>query len=587
MKDQVPDEKDVQSEERTPAQELLNELTFEPDWARRNPAAPPQGFRKEERERPPRREGHRSGFSKGARPERASGERPARRPDRRSSDRPPRPETRPETRPAAGAPRTAAGRPPFRRAPESDRPFTPSLPVDIYFLPDQDRLAAVVHELHESRRAYSLVDMANRFMAATNLFRVKIEVRKNTEPSQPLWQCKLCRLCSMDEDALRAHFMAAHMTEFFEVLDVEADPLSGNFICIGRCGFSGELLAPPNHHSYADKVLEVRQRVRPGLPLEKYKERIEMVKDETLIEQWRDQTRRRTEYRLKKVPEGETPQAMTRAQAEEWLASRETARRVVAVKRAVISATQIAEIPDARLRTQVEQAQQKEKKFPFSLMIALRAAFRHMKLFLFKAGKANFVSSIQPVRLPDEKAANEIVEIFTWLKEHRGRTRHELIEALRPGALAKGEEAASKLINELAWLLERGHLIEFHDGSIALPGQAFKSRKNVDADRPIPAAPASVPAEEAPAATEPQGEEGVRTAAVSIELAKAGNQVEGGNLKSEGEEKPEAAEEVAAKVKSVEPDVESVIPGDTMASTGVELEVSKEEGAEPEEDADR
>jgi len=65
------------------------------------------------------------------------------------------------------------------------------------------------------------------------------------------------------------------------------------------------LLGPPNHHSYVEKLNELHQTRFAHLSLDEYKESIEIVRDEELIEQWRQESCKKTVYKLREDPEAE------------------------------------------------------------------------------------------------------------------------------------------------------------------------------------------------------------------------------------------------------------------------------------------
>ena len=112
------------------------------------------------------------------------------------------------------------------------------------------------------------------------------------------------------------HLIFIAFDERFEKAEVESAPPTGDFVVMARCGLSGTLLAPPNHHSYAARVREVRQALYPAMGEEQYRQRIESVRDPALIEQWKASCCRQTVYRLKQ-PEGAAPGAdLSRADAE-------------------------------------------------------------------------------------------------------------------------------------------------------------------------------------------------------------------------------------------------------------------------------
>jgi hypothetical protein len=63
-----------------------------------------------------------------------------------------------------------------------------------------------------------------------------------------------------------------------------------------------------------------------------------------------------------------------------------------------------------------------------------------------------------------ESIRNEL----TYLCDHPGCTRKELVEALRPDTPLESPEVA-EVVSNLRWLVEKGHVIEFYDGRLSVP----------------------------------------------------------------------------------------------------------------------
>ena len=144
-----------------------------------------------------------------------------------------------------------------------------------------------------------------------------------------------------------------------------------------------------------------------------------------------------------------------------------------------------------------------------TLMFALRPAFRHMRLHLFKVGNETFVTAIQPKPMDLAHSVENIQKMLQLLREHPGWTRKELLEHMQPGLAAESTEAA-ELLKPLRWLIEKGHVIEFFNGTLSLPAAPSQPKEQPAApaateapaatDAPVPAEPAAAPAEVAPEA---------------------------------------------------------------------------------------
>ena len=429
----MEDKTDVQDERKNPNDVVLD-LNFVPQWARK-PAGENHYEAKSfsSKERAPRRDDRRG---------------PPRRDDRHNDrSRKPRPER---------SDRSADQR-------HEPRERIKELPINVSFLPEQKRLASLVRQIHHSRRAYPLMDLANLLIHDSEGYLVKIEAKKEAGDFK-LFQCKRCKAVATTKEMIVQHIMSEHLTDFYDKEEIETEPPAGKFPGVARCRKSGILLGPPNHHSYATKLVEIHQSRFAHLSLEEYKHSIEIVKDEELVEQWKEESRQKTVYKLKADPEAE-PVDLKRA---EIAFSKKVPRFYEATPRAVVPAKVAQSLDDRNIVYAIRQVWNKESRFPLSMSFAMRAAFRHMHLYMFKAGKINFVTHIKAFPIKPEDTIENIAEVLTFLKEHPGSTRLQLLGVLHPTLDPKSEEAKAAL-QPLGWLIERGHIIEFFNGTLSLP----------------------------------------------------------------------------------------------------------------------
>ena len=423
------EEKSNEQDGKPDARDVILDLNFVPQWARKAPGE--NHYAKQhsaERERPQRREN--------------------RRPPRREDGRENRPRRPREDR---------AEQPAVKREPVKE------LPISVSFLPEQKRLASLVRQIHHSRRAYPLMDLANLLIHDSEGYLVKIECNKG-ESGFELLQCKKCKAVASSEELIVQHLMTKHLDDYFEKEVIETEAPSGSFPGVARCRKTGVLLGPPNHHSYVEKLNELHQARFAHMSLEDYKRNIEMVKDEELVEQWKEESRRKTVYKRKADPESE-PMDQRRAELE---FAKAVPDLYEGVQRAIVPAKIAQVLEDRNITHAIKQVWGKESRFALTMSFAMRAAFRHMHLHMFKAGKINFVTHIKPNPIKPEDAVPNIAEVLMFLKENPGSTRQHLLEVLHPSLDPKSKEAREAL-QPLGWLIERGHIIEFFNGTLSVP----------------------------------------------------------------------------------------------------------------------
>ena len=428
-------------------EDLIVELNFVPQWARK----PPQEIQYD-LHRPKRR---------------------APRPDRgREGRRGPRRERRPGGAGDEGGRRE--GRPQRREHGEEQRRGERRVerleipPVRVSFLPEQKRLKAVTQRVRSENRAFPLAAMASLFLASPDYCSVKIEADKDGKLS--LFRCKCCRMPALDRALATAHVLSEHLEDYFEREDTVVDAPSGEFVCVARCGLSGTILGPPNHHSYEQKLREVHQSRFADMPLTEYQGHIRTVHDSELVEKWKEESRHKVVYRVKgkRNPGGEAP-GLNWSEAVEYMEREILPSAVERTRRVVVGADVGRRIEDQRLMAAVRAAWRRENRNPFSLMLALRGAFKHMGLHVFRAGKGpGFVSATCPRAIDPDHAIDNIREVLLHLQGNPGCTREELVAALRPGA-TDDSDAVSELLSPVGWLVNRGHIIEFFNGTLSVP----------------------------------------------------------------------------------------------------------------------
>jgi hypothetical protein len=448
------------------SKDLLLELNFVPEWARREVAANPYAGRWTEEKS--------TGTSRRERGGRAAPRGPSR--DGRERRGPPR--TDRTGRQDRDRDRDR-GRGRDRGRDRDVRPErAPALPVKVGFLADRAHIGTLVREIRRSGKAYPLVDVASLIMQKPEHYLVKLEVTGGEKAAIEFHQCKVCKAVFLQREALAQHIARQHLDEVFEVRETEAEAPRGNFLMVCRCGLTGTLLGPPNYHGYQEKIQEVLHGRFPDMSLDRYRGHIQTLRDPELIEQWKNENRVQRVYVRRGGAEEET---LTFEQVRQEFVRDHVASRMSTAKRVILPASVAQHLEDPALLRVIRETWEHEIRFPLSLAFTLRPAFRHMGLHLFKANrKANFVSPAEPKPLDPEHAIPEIAALLRYLHDHPGCTREALLHDLHPGATEEAPEVVA-LNQNLRWLIEKGHVIHFYTGALSVPTSSHRADS-----RPMP-----------------------------------------------------------------------------------------------------
>lgn len=452
----------------TDKSDLLLDLNFVPAWARKTPS---QGVQAEtyEQERENRPSDRRNRGNRERRENRRAG------PPRHARAAPDGRQTDTDPAPPSGE------RKPSRAQPEP-------LPLKISFIPERHGLKPLIARLARTGLAYPLLELAAMFLSKPEYYAVKLEPAEAEDGRAPmeLWQCSICSAVFTEQSKVAAHAIRAHLEDFYAIEQRSCDPPKGIFKCVAKCGLSGEVICPPNYHAFNERVLELHAARYSHMPLDDYRSRIVNDQDPELIEKWKQDASCQTIFKTLKAPEAK--EFSRRSDMEAHFMQHYAPKIVRTGNRFIISGVASRKLDDKRLHSAIEAEWGREKRFPWRLATVLRPAFRHQNLHLFKAADTHwFVSSINPAPLePGVQTTQVVRNILDCLLERPGITRHEAAAALCPDG-EPGSPQAAAVVHEIAWLRDRGHIIEFSDGRLAVP--KIPARQPSKQDRQKTAAP--------------------------------------------------------------------------------------------------
>ena len=360
-------------------------------------------------------------------------------------------------------------------------------------------------------RAYSLFEISALFLSKPDYFAVKLDLADTVPAEASLFQCSECKAVFLDREPAAVHAFARHFDKVCRKEEKTVEAPKGSFVCVARCTLSGTLLGPPNHHGFNDRVMEIHRLRYSNMPFEEYRKKIENIHDAQAIETWKAEMTKQVVYHF---GEGEKAVSFERfADAEAYFREHCLPSMIREGRHFIMPATTVHGLEDARLRRLLDEVLQRESRFPLRLSITLRLAFRHLGLHTFKSGDGHtFLTAVVPNPMDPQTAVPLVREILEFIGAHQGCTTQEMLKGLRPDLVpdgaapvsAPGEagtppvaaetEAAvepvtgeapapapapaamavpapvpNEVTTRLRWLVEKGHVIEFWDGRLAVP----------------------------------------------------------------------------------------------------------------------
>jgi hypothetical protein len=429
------------------------------------------------------------------------------------------------------------------------REFIKPLDAQIRILPSQKDLGTIIRKIQTTHYAYPLKQLAYLILDNPSACVLRVSPKKDTEVVT-FHQCKACGYVVTSQEELLAHIISTHMRDYYQIDIVECDPPKGQFPCVARCGLSGELLGPPNYHGYEGRIREMINTRFPQMSESAYRARIEMVRDQEEVEKWRASATTKTIYRRKG---DENAPALDRESAEIEFRRNIAPGLLFSGTTIDVTAEMAMKSPFKPLMFACRDMLSQERRFPGAIMYALRGAFHNRKLVFFRANDSRgpeFVTSAKPQNLDLAHAMADLVAIVKFVESHPDASQQSLIAEFAGDDQVKKMELTTKL----AWLTEKGYLIAYVNGQVALPAehpvyrpprQAKKAEKNVVEE--ASQKPEEAKKEDAPVAEESVAEATPVVEAPVVEEALAAEEVPAAeeNKEKAEEKKDETADQLA------------------------------------------
>lgn len=467
----------------------LSSLNFNPDWAaddakKINFERTPQENRGNGR-RLPRKEFKHDSAPRDRRPQREM------RRDGETSDAPAR-----EMRRDSGKPnRKNDRRHKHYKNGENEEPRHSVRAADVMIYPEEKPFTVLAKAIKNSARTYVLFDIAKIILEKPERFNVVISPLQKKDkagkpipseaPLPPFYVSVPDGIPFRNEQDAVAHVLKNHLDKFFNCEEIEIDAPKGNFTMIAKCGFTGEVIAPPNYHGYQQALRDHHAANLPRMAFEKFMSRVETVSDPELIATWVDKMKKVTRYTLKDRREGDPESFDGAGSAKAFLVASRKESVVRQSKQVRIAGTLVEKMPIGPLKTSIESEIAFQRKFPLNTANGFRGRLRHLGFSLYKKGSKGITMVCgvkRKFRTPGSVFSETIQHVFDFLEKNPGTDLKELPSKMlgieTPSAPASenpeaavalpAEEnaAAKELVGTVRWLVTEGYVSEMSDGKL-------------------------------------------------------------------------------------------------------------------------
>lgn len=432
--------------------------------------------------------------------------------------------------------------------------------------PEDKAVDALAAHVRQTGHAFSMFDAARLVLAGGDRFMVRF--RCADERPAGLYHVPADGSLFLKRDEALAHVLSsAALDEFYRAEEVELEAPKGEFASIAVCGMSGELIAPPSHHSYQTGLIRLHRERFANMSFDDFKRRVRVESNPELVAKWKENMSKGRRWICLKgeVPEGSEPEVLSsRAEMEAHFRRTFGNDAVIEVRDASVQGNvdknKLSHVFFIMLRQSVDAA--RKHLFEISQKLGAGLERRGLKLFKRRAGK-QYVCRVKPRAVESGMIfSDRLADIVEILKKNNGLTMQALVEALMPspppmdGADPKAPrqptEAQIDVIKDIRWLANEGYVIEYSDGMVFLGVQGeAAAKKEAPATKAQAKDKASAEsAEAAPAAEAEQQEAPVEESLAEEALAEAAQAA----LAGAPEEAPAAEETPEAEVAEAEPE---------------------------------
>jgi hypothetical protein len=336
---------------------------------------------------------------------------------------------------------------------------------EVRILADPRGIDGLARQIKSTAVAYPLFDLAQLILEKPE--RYLVELQRKEGPA--LFQLTTDGSVWPSERAAVAHAIGRHLETFYRRDRVTIEPPKGSYACVAVCGMTDTLIGPPNYHDYQDQLRKIHAERFSSMPFETYKSRVRMVRDEEMIQKWKDGRSVKDEFYPLEFPEGSEPAKLaTVADVERHFREHHSSTAIVPVGDTLkMSGHVILNASFAGAQILVRRAVEDLRRFPLPLAHTLGQALSSRGLQIFKAHEnITYVSIARPRHLDrvSTPVSEGLSSILTYLEENPKTPRDERRKAiislrpLPPGGEAEREASVAK---DLSWLLHEGYIVDY------------------------------------------------------------------------------------------------------------------------------
>jgi len=377
-----------------------------------------------------------------------------------------------------------------RTEPRQRLPLPESISASI--MPVEEGIDNLAKQIVDTGRTYSVFDLARVILKSRDRYNVAFTVKEGD--STELFQAKADGSTFLTKQEVADHFSnSEQFSTVFTSVEVEVDAPSGNFPTIACCGFTGEVIAPPNYHGYQEIVAQRHSASFANMSLEHYKKRISSERNEEKVTEWLESMKKQTKYQL---TSDTSKEFATKAEAVKHFLEDGFAEHYLTLKKAFVKSDVPFKQISSGLSTGLLEVISDQNKYPgeLSSFLCRQLSGRHLAVYKWM-GKLHAGPSRPHAVAKDLTLADRPSAILKWSTENSGGGIDQLWKAVLPTDVT--EEQKLEWYHDLHWMLNQGFLVLLENGKLHLSSDS-KNKPTKPQKKQAPKAKTKKPGKETP-----------------------------------------------------------------------------------------
>jgi hypothetical protein len=302
--------------------------------------------------------------------------------------------------------------------------------LDVLFVADDQSFDAMAETMKQTSRAYPLFDVARLVLNKPERHQVKLSRKPSADGApRPLWRVVWDGQVYLTQQDAVQHVMRQFADRIQKKCETPIEPPKGNFTFVNRCSFTNIWLGPPNYHEYQQRIVRHHQQHLSNVPFEKFKARIQTVKDPEAVQAWLATMSTKSQYECQLCTENK-PLYDDLVALQKHFEEHHLDGCIESGPAFTVPGPASRQLQHRGISGTIRTAWESERRFPLNTVAALRSALGKHGFAYFKHDKnVTYITKIRRKRFETlDGLADNIRGIVLFLRDHPHASRKQLVE---------------------------------------------------------------------------------------------------------------------------------------------------------------